>query len=124
MPLWAISAADRSQPFVYLHNVMLQLPVTDFIALLQPARLLAGGWAGCAAAAAGGGGGANGTSDKPTVVGLSMPAVLAGVTAFELSPGTPPSLAMIHFAAYSGKCRARTWGVLMGHEALWHGADV
>lgn len=41
LPLWAVGAADRARTHTYLWNVTLVLPALDFLALLQPALLLA-----------------------------------------------------------------------------------
>lgn len=47
LPLWFVSAADRSQIYIYLYNVTVYLPQSDFVALLQPSLKLAEGWVGC-----------------------------------------------------------------------------
>lgn len=96
LPLWAVAASDPSSPRVFLNNVTLMLPQQDFLALLQPALLMAKGWQGC-------GGGA--PAAMSPLGGVSGPPVLAGVSTFELRAVDPPTLQGVSLSAYVG------WGV-------------
>lgn len=89
LPLWAVSAAFQSSARVFLHNVTLVLPQSDYLALLQPAQLLAGGFQGCASLTATGSAAVIVTpakSDNP-VAGLKRPPHMRGVSDFRLPKG-------------------------------------
>lgn len=95
LPLWAISPSEYGAPYAYLDNVTLVLPVSDFLALYHPAKLLASGWDGCRKAPSG-----------APAYGLVDPR-FRDISVFKVAPGSDPNamINMVELVEYQG------WGV-------------